>query len=154
MPGLVDVAWFVYQNSGPALDLGFIALVVLGYQYEIRPRLDDLETVQDDHADTLQDKALNGQERDIMLENAHERLDGNDGRHDQAEEARASLRARISRLERREAWRSGGGDDDSAGGSGNAPPIGPSASGSAQNKIADGGASDAGDTDPVSGGER
>jgi hypothetical protein len=121
MPGLVDVAWFVYSNSGPALDLAFIGLVVLGYKFEIQPRLTDLEDVQDDHADDLQNKALNASERDVMLENAHERVDDAEDLAQQAEEARASLRARINRLERREAWRSGGGEDDGGG----PPPIGP-----------------------------
>lgn len=118
MSAFVDFAWRVYQHSPPLLITLFGVMVAAGWRYHVQPWLEELEDVQDNHADDIQQKALNGAERDVMLENAHERLDEHDDLHQQAEEARASLRERITRLERREAWRSG---DDGGG----PPPIGP-----------------------------
>lgn len=105
MPGLVEIAWLIYTNSGPALNLVFIGMVVLGWKYEIQPRLDALEDTQDDHGDSLQERNLNATERDILLENAHDRLDN-------ADEARTSLRQRLTRLENAVAHEIEGNPDD------------------------------------------
>jgi len=105
MPGLVEIAWLIYTNSGPALNLVFIGMVVLGWKYEIQPRLDALEDTQEDHGDNLQDKRLDAHERDILLENAHDRLDN-------ADEARTSLRGRLTRLENAVAYQIDGNPDD------------------------------------------
>lgn len=94
MPGAWDLFFDVYQNSGPALQLALLAIIAVGWERHVKPRLDRLERVQRDHADDLQDRALNHAERDVMLEKAHERLD-------RASDARKSLRERLRYVERR-----------------------------------------------------
>lgn len=94
MGGLADLAWSIYQNSGPALQLALLALLMGGWKYVVEPRLDDLEEVQATHTDRLDSRALDNRETEVLLADAQDRLD-------QAEEARASLRERLRQLERR-----------------------------------------------------
>lgn len=105
MPALVDVAWAIYSNSGPAMQVITLVVVVLGYKYEIAPRLDALETKTSSHGDDLQEQELEAAERDIMLQNAHQRLD-------KAKDARDDLRQRLTRLEHQYAFDHGDGDAD------------------------------------------
>lgn len=89
-----ELFWDVYQDSGPALQVVLIGLLTYIWRVRIQPRLDRLEETQSAHADDLQDKALDHRERDVLLSQAHNRLDN-------AKQARESLRKRIRRVERR-----------------------------------------------------
>lgn len=92
MPGVEDLFW-LYQNA----DTGILLFMTVGAAYiwkrDIQPRLNDLETVQDQRSDKWSEQHLNDQERDILLDNAHDRLD-------QQEQAVRNLRNRLQRLER------------------------------------------------------
>lgn len=87
-----------YQSSGPAFQ--FLNLAALAYGYkaiwkaQVQPWLSDLQNQQDHHGEKLAERAINAGERDVLLEDAHQRLD-------QAEDARVSLRDRLTRLEQR-----------------------------------------------------
>ena len=91
MFGLGDLFW-VYQNSGPALLFILVVLVGYAWKHDVAPRLDAIEATQEDRGDELQERALSAQERDILLDNAHKRID-------QAEQALHRLKARVRNIE-------------------------------------------------------
>lgn len=84
MVGWSDL-WTLYQASPPVLLFAIFVTMVGGWKYVVKPELDDLRDVQDDHADDIQDHNLNAQERDILL-----------SYHD---EAVTNLKARVRGLE-------------------------------------------------------
>jgi uncharacterized protein HemX len=87
MVGLGDI-WFAYQNSGPLLLFVMIVGGALVYRRDIQPRLQNLEETQEQRASRWQDHELNAQERALLLDDAHERIDG-------VEEAVDRLRERL-----------------------------------------------------------
>lgn len=74
MVGLTDL-WSLYQNSGPFLIFTLTLVVAYIWKFELQPRLDDLEDTQDQRGDKWQDQRLNAQERTMLIDDAHNRLD-------------------------------------------------------------------------------
>lgn len=74
MVGL-DFIWELYQNSGPALQIIIILGLAYVWKHDIQPRINDLETTQERRDDRWDDQELNAQERAMLIDNAHERVD-------------------------------------------------------------------------------
>jgi hypothetical protein len=91
MVGLSDAFW-VYQNSGPAL----LVLIVLGggyvWRHDIQPRLADLEQTQEQRGDRWEDHRLDARERTLLIDDAQERVD-------QVEDAVQRLQDRLRDIE-------------------------------------------------------
>lgn len=92
MVGL-GLAFDLYQNAGPALQAVLILAVVGTWRLGIKPRLDALETVQEERGEHLADAELTRQEHDILLDHAHRRIDDHD-------DAVADLKERLRGIER------------------------------------------------------
>lgn len=81
------------SNYGPeAIRVGMLVALGLFWRLEVKPTLTSLKTTQQEHGDELESRALDNRERDILLDDAHDR-------HEQAKEARKSLRQRLEVLE-------------------------------------------------------
>ena len=109
MVGLESLLW-AYQNSGPALlvMLSFVAGYV--YRHDILPRLQEVEQTQEERAERWEDQQLNAQERTLLLDDAHERVDD-------VEKAVQRLKKRVRGIEQALAAERGdaylrGGDSD------------------------------------------
>lgn len=74
MVGL-EFVWSLYQNSGPALQFVLILGVAYVWKHDIEPRLTDLEQTQENRSDRWSDQELNAQERAMLIDDAHERVD-------------------------------------------------------------------------------
>lgn len=87
-----DFVWNLYQNSGPALQI----LLILGggyiWKHDIEPRLKDLEQTQEDRRDRWDEQELNAQERTLLIDDAH-------GRLDEVDEAVERLKRRVRGIE-------------------------------------------------------
>lgn len=102
MVGL-DTVWFAYQNSGPFLLFVLLAGMAYVWRHDIQPRLQDLEATQEARGSRWQDHELNAQERALLLDDAHERIDG-------MEEAVDNLRDRLLDVQHRVAAEHGRGN--------------------------------------------
>lgn len=74
MVGVSDLFW-VYQNSGPALLFALAAGMLYVWRHDIHPRLHDLEETQEQRRDRWDEQELNAQERAILIDDAHTRVD-------------------------------------------------------------------------------
>lgn len=91
MVGVEDLV-FVYQNADTAILLGLSFGVYVVWKREVQPRLLNLEQTQEERKEKWAEQHLSGQERDILLDDAH-------GRIDAVEKAVSRLRARLQTLE-------------------------------------------------------
>lgn len=91
MVGVDDLFWF-YQNADTGILLALSIGAYIVWKREIQPRLNALEQTQRKRASKWRDQHLSGQERDLLLDDAHERIDDVEG-------AVARLRSRLQNLE-------------------------------------------------------
>lgn len=91
MAGVDDLFW-LYQNADTAILLAVSLAAYIAWKRDIQPRLMALEDVQERRGEKWDDQKLSGQERDLLLDDAHDRI----GR---VEDAVARLRERLRRLE-------------------------------------------------------
>lgn len=91
MVGVDDLFWF-YQNADTAILLALTVGAYIVWKRDVQPRLQELEQTQERRAERWADQNLSDQERDILLDDAHERIDGVD-------QAVGRLRDRLRRLE-------------------------------------------------------
>lgn len=91
MVGASDAFW-LYQNSGPLLIFVLLSMMAYVWKFDLTPRLDALESTQEDRGDELQERALSAQERDILLDDAQSRIE-------QVEQAEQRLRKRLRAIE-------------------------------------------------------
>jgi hypothetical protein len=91
MVGL-EFLWSIYENSGPALQIILILGGATVLKYELLPRLDELETTQENRDDRWTDQSLNAQERAMLIDDAH-------GRVDDVSETMSRLKDRVRALE-------------------------------------------------------
>lgn len=110
MVGL-DFVWSIYQNSGPALQIIVILGVAYVWKHDVQPRLDELEQTQENRGDRWQDQSLNSQERTMLIDDAHTRVDD-------IEDTVERLKTRLRAIEHAHAAAHGRPVDSSAGPSG------------------------------------